>query len=448
MAIAFVGYLALTIIAERLSKSLAFAKFVSKVKSCYKTRTQEVTGEDEMVKNEKKRVAAGVPGALLTIKDVEKDYGRVWAVRGISIACSPGEVFGLLGLNGAGKTSALKACVGGIAADKGTITINGFDVQRQLDRCRQFMGYCPQNDAITDELSVLEHLTFYAKLKGIKLEQIPAECAKLIDLLGLRKFTNTRAGTLSGGNKRKLLAAISLIGDPPVVFMDEPSSGMDPMARRFMWSVIQKIASEKKRTIVITTHSMEEAEALSTKIAIMASGRFRCLGTVTELKNLYGAGFELNLRVKLPTEIAMHAVTSLWGVEDSAVMKRADCQRICAGLSQARLEVFTRELGGLDENIAAKVFAEWWVQADFIDEVRAFIPRVVPGTVSVMDAVGRVLKFLIKDCRSVLDIFESIENNKSQVNIDEYSISQFSLEQIFNDFARGDSLARQMTLLE
>jgi len=107
-----------------------------------------------------------------------------------------------------------------------------------------------------------------------------------------------------------------------------------------------------------------------------------------------------------------------------------------------------KELGGLDEFIAAKVFAEWWVQADFIEEVRMFIPKTVPGKVSVLDAVGRVLKFLITDCSSVLDIFESVESNKSQVHIDEYSISQLSLEQIFNDFARQDSVAVSANLNE
>jgi ATP-binding cassette subfamily A (ABC1) protein 3 len=223
--------------------------------------------------------------------------------------------------------------------------------------------------------------------------------------------------------------------------MDEPSSGMDPLARRYMWAVIQKIASEKRRTIVITTHSMEEAEALSTKIAIMASGRFRCLGTVTELKNIYGAGFELDLRVQLPTESALEAVLVNWELAGEANMSRIDCLKKCEGHSTDRKETFEKELGGLNETINAKVFAEWWVQEDFIDAVKAFIPRVVPGKVSVLDAVGRVLKFLIKECSSVLDIFESIEQNKQQVNIDEYSITQYSLEQIFNDFARQDALA-------
>ena len=215
-----------------------------------------------------------------------------------------------------------------------------------------------------------------------------------------------------------------------------------------MWAVIQRIASERKRTIVITTHSMEEAEALSTKIAIMASGRFRCLGTVTELKNLYGAGFELDMRVQLPSESALTAKLSSWGIQEGATIRRKDCAKICREVSQDRADTIDKELGGLSDKVNAKVFAEWSVQCDFIDEARAFVPKVVPGKVSVLEAVGRSLKFLIKEANSVLDIFEAVENNKGKVNIDEYSISQFSLEQIFNDFAREDAIAVAASLQE
>jgi hypothetical protein len=151
--------------------------------------------------------------------------------------------------------------------------------------------------------------------------------------------------------------------------------------------------------------------------------------------------------VQLPTEAAMRTLLDTWSVSDGSKMSRQDCKRICDVRSSERRQTFEKELGGLDNSVDAKVFAEWWVQADFIEEVRAFIPRVVPGRVSELDAVGRVLKFLIKECNSLLDIFEAIENNKAQVHIDEYSINQFSLEQIFNDFAKADATARQMSLL-
>merc|ERR1719482_219401 len=111
-------------------------------------------------------------------------------------------------------------------------------------------------------------------------------------------FTNTRAGSLSGGNKRKLSVAIATTAEPPMVFLDEPSAGMDPVARRFMWSVIQGIAERRKKSVVIlTTHSMEEAEALCSRIAIQVDGRFRCLGTAQQIKHSYGKGLELNVRI-------------------------------------------------------------------------------------------------------------------------------------------------------
>ena len=119
--------------------------------------------------------------------------------------------------------------------------------------------------------------------------------------MGLKKFENVCAGQLSGGNKRKLSVAIALIGNPPVVFLDEPSTGMDPEARRFMWNVISQISTlRKKSSIILTTHSMEEAEALSSKIGIMVNGELKCLGSVQHIKNKFGKGYEIEIKIAQP----------------------------------------------------------------------------------------------------------------------------------------------------
>jgi ABC-type multidrug transport system ATPase subunit len=148
-------------------------------------------------------------------------------------------------------------------------------------------------------MTVSEHLWFYAKLKGVPPNKRGGMVEKSIRELNLKDHRNKQAGTLSGGNKRKLSVAIALLGNPPIVLLDEPSAGMDPEARRFMWSVVEKISQrEKKSAVILTTHSMEEAEALSTKMGIMVRGGiFRCMGSCQHVKNKYGVGYEIEIKI-------------------------------------------------------------------------------------------------------------------------------------------------------
>jgi len=150
-----------------------------------------------------------------------------------------------------------------------------------MDIARYAIGYCPQFDALLDNLTTREHLELYAAIKGIPKNIRKELIDNKIEEMNLKKFENIPAGTYSGGNKRKLSVAIAMIGNPPVVLLDEPSTGMDPKARRFMWSVISRISTKRKSSsIVLTTHSMEEAEALSTKMVIMVEGQFKCMGSI------------------------------------------------------------------------------------------------------------------------------------------------------------------------
>ena len=149
-------------------------------------------------------------------------------------------------------------------------------------------------------MTVEEHVYFFAKLKGIPDYKIVDLCEKTIRDMNLMDHRTKPAGTLSGGNKRKLSVANAIVGDPPIILLDEPSAGMDPEARRFMWSVVAKISQQaKKSSVILTTHSMEEAEALSTKMGIMVRGGiFRCLGSSQHIKNKFGTGYELEIKVR------------------------------------------------------------------------------------------------------------------------------------------------------
>lgn len=148
-------------------------------------------------------------------------------------------------------------------------------------------------------LTVKQHLFYYAHIKGIHPKRRKMAVSKAISDLSLHEQRHKLAGTLSGGNKRKLMVAMAIIGNPPIILLDEPSAGMDPGARRFMWQVVEKISQrDKKSAVILTSHSMEEAEALSTKLGIMVRGGiFRCFGTSQHVKSKYGTGYEIEVKV-------------------------------------------------------------------------------------------------------------------------------------------------------
>lgn len=240
---------------------------------------------------------------VIRVDKFSKTYNRncqtVRAVEGVSFGLDYGECFGLLGVNGAGKSTTFKSLTGDITPTTGEINIQGFNIQKEFTSARKLIGYCPQVDAIFPLLTVREHLDFYAKVKGIPTKKREKVIQKLIEDLNLKDHIKKPAGTLSGGNKRKLSVAMATMGNPPIILLDEPSAGMDPQARKFMWTVIEKISQrDKKSAVIITTHSMEECEALATKLGIMVRGGiFRCFGTIQHVKNKYGTGYEIEIKV-------------------------------------------------------------------------------------------------------------------------------------------------------
>lgn len=165
------------------------------------------------------------------------------------------------------------------------------------------IGYCPQHDALFPLMTVEEHLWFYCKIKGVPIEKRETVVEDAIKQLSLTEHRDKPAGTLSGGNKRKLSVGMAIVGNPPIVLLDEPSAGMDPEARRFMWSVVEKISQrDKKSAVILTTHSMEEAEALSTKMGIMVRGGiFRCFGSSQHIKNKFATGYEVEIKIRKPS---------------------------------------------------------------------------------------------------------------------------------------------------
>ena len=250
---------------------------------------------DDDVERERQEAAACNPTEVaVKVQDLRQVYGGRFskttkvAIESVSFIVHKNECFALLGVNGAGKTSTFRILTGEYVPTSGSAYIGGSSIETDMSEARYKIGYCPQFDALSELLTPLEHLKLYARIKGIPRHLIVPFATQALENMGLRPYAHVKAGTLSGGNKRKLSVAIATIGNPPVVFLDEPSAGMDPEARKKMWKVINEIKS-KQTSIILTTHSMEEAEALCDRIAIMVGGRIRCLGTSTHIKNKFGS---------------------------------------------------------------------------------------------------------------------------------------------------------------
>ena len=221
------------------------------------------------------------------------------AIKNLNFCVEQGECFGLLGLNGAGKTSTFKCITQEFSPTNGTIYINGQDTYNNFDQFKMLIGYCPQYGAIFEYMTVYENLEFYARIKGVKIIYLEKIVNAMIKEMALDEYIKKVAGNLSGGNKRKLSVAISLLCNPQIILLDEPSTGMDPEARRFMWSIIHKISKiGKKSSVIMTTHSMDEAETLCKRMGIMVNGEFVCLGKASQIKDKYGYGYEIDLRIK------------------------------------------------------------------------------------------------------------------------------------------------------
>ena len=217
-----------------------------------------------------------------------------WACRGVSLQVDTGCVYGLLGPNGAGKSTIMSMLTGIETADSGDGFINGSSITSELETARRSLGLCPQFDALMDNLTAREHLVMLADIRGVPKQLVRRVVDRAIVDMSLTEKAGTVSKTYSGGNKRKLSVAMSIVANPKVTFLDEPSTGMDPETRRHMWAFISRIA--KTRAVVLTTHSMEESDALCSKIGIMIHGNLRAQGSSQELKANYGTAFLIQVR--------------------------------------------------------------------------------------------------------------------------------------------------------
>ncbi|KAH9498375.1 ATP-binding cassette sub- A member 3 [Bulinus truncatus] len=341
-----------------------------------------VVQEDDDVARERARINNTphqqlIRSEKLVMDNLTKYYGNFCAVDHLSVGIPAGECFGLLGINGAGKSSTFMMLTGDSTISSGQAYLDSYSLKTQRDLARKQLGYCPQFDALIDQLTGREILTLFARLRGIKESLIPEAVSNMMKALTLTQYADKQCQTYSGGNKRKLSTAIALIGDPDVVFLDEPTTGMDPVARRMLWEVLTEVR-DSGRTLVLTSHSMEECEALCTRIAIMVNGHFKCLGSIQHLKNKFGEGFTFSAKIAYPS-------------------------------------------GGGDPDLTS---------------LRDFMATTFPDS-KLTDIHDNMVNYHIISTKFTwAQVFGIMERAKERLNMEDYLVSQTSLEQVFIYFAR------------
>ncbi|OCT61274.1 hypothetical protein XELAEV_18047298mg [Xenopus laevis] len=361
----------------------SFKSFIKR--NCMKSDLADTKNpeEDEDVRAERERVDSGQAATdLLQLQDLTKVYHHVGknmvAVNNMTLSIPAGECFGLLGVNGAGKTTTFKMLTGDVAPSKGNIQVRNSagNLENILGYKSDWsaFGYCPQEDALDDLLTGEEHLYFYARLHGIPEKQIKAVSLSLLQKLQLVQYKDRITAGYSCGTRRKLSTALALIGRPSILLLDEPSSGMDPKTKRHLWKIISDEVKEKC-SVVLTSHSMEECEALCTRLAIMVKGKFQCIGSLQHIKSRFGSGFTVKMHLK-----------------DSSV----------------RVEVLT--------SFMCHHFPNTCLKEQHFTMVEYHVPVTAGG---------------------VAGIFDLLEANKSNLDITHFSVSQTTLDEVFVNFAQS-----------
>uniref|UniRef100_A0A8C0LEY2 ATP binding cassette subfamily A member 9 n=1 Tax=Canis lupus dingo TaxID=286419 RepID=A0A8C0LEY2_CANLU len=352
---------------------------------------EEPAGEGEDVEGERRRTTNAETLADFDEKPViiasclRKEYAgkkrncfakrkKKVAIRNVSFCVKKGEVIGLLGHNGAGKSTTIKMITGDTNPTAGQVILKGNSEGDSL----RFLGYCPQENVLWPNLSVREHLEVFAAIKGLKKGDATVTITRLADALKLQDQMKLPVKTLSEGIKRKLCFALSILGNPSVVLLDEPSTGMDPEGQQQMWQTIRATFGNTERGALLTTHYMAEAEAVCDRVAIMVSGRLRCIGSIQHLKSRFGKDYLLEMKVKTPTQV-----------------EPLHCEILRLFPQAARQERYS----------------------------------------SLM-----VYKLPVEDVRPLSQAFFKLEIVKQSFDLEEYSLSQSTLEQVFLELSKEQEL--------
>lgn len=258
---------------------------------------------------------------LIEVRNLHRSFGELHAVDGVNFQLAPGEIYGLVGPDGAGKTTTIRLLCGAMLPDKSSgdggslVRIAGYDMARQSEQARAHIGYLPQRFSLYEDLTVMENLRFFAEVRGLKASEWKPRCLEILKFVGLDRFTELRAGKLSGGMKQKLGLAAALVHQPQVLLLDEPTTGVDPVTRQDFWQLIIRLAGgERGVAVLISTPYMDEAARCS-RVGFLHHGRLLVEGSPEALiRPLFGRVLEVRGE---PLPALRHLAKSITGVEDA-----------------------------------------------------------------------------------------------------------------------------------
>ncbi|NWS30092.1 ABCA5 protein, partial [Polioptila caerulea] len=372
-----------------------FRKCFSKAKAWKFPDVPHEENEDEDVKAERLRVkeilssprSEEMPAILVSSLHKEFDERKEFllgrkikkvATKHVSLCVKKGEILGLLGPNGAGKSTLINMLVGEIEPTSGQVLMGGDSLGLSSeDDSVKFVGYCPQTNPLWPYITLQEHFEIYGAIKGMSQSDIKEVIKRIASVLDLKDHLQKTTKKLGMGLKRKLCFALSMLGNPRVTLLDEPSTGMDPKAKQHMWRAIRAAFKNKERAAILTTHYMEEADAVCDRVAILVSGQLRCIGTVQHLKSKFGRGYFLEMKLR----------------------EAADVQQV--------------------------------------EYLQSQILHIFPNA-SRQESFASILAYKIpkEDVQSLSHSFSKLEEVKHAFNIEDYSFSQATLEQVFVELAK------------
>jgi ATP-binding cassette subfamily A (ABC1) protein 3 len=365
------------------------------------TDEEESDMVEEEVTNELTRVTSSNDG--LRVLHVTKTYGRNVAVQDVTFGVSRGEVFALLGPNGAGKSTTISLIRGDIQPRKGgEIFVENVSVGKHRAAARSHLGVCPQFDAM-DQMTVIEHLRFYARVRGVP--DIEHNVREVIRAVGLEPYVDRMAAKLSGGNKRKLSLAIALMGNPTVLLLDEPSSGMDAASKRVMWRTLASVVPG--RSLVLTTHSMEEADALANRAGIMAR-KMLALGTTDYLRRKHGDAYHVHL--------------------------------VHSGAPHTDDETMDKIRGWVMANFAGAVVEDKTYHGQLRFSVPANTRKLSLAKTRSKEDEDKISNhdaYNSEKSGGIASLFTMLERHKQELGFEYYSVSQTTLDQVFLSIVKG-----------
>ncbi|CAD8075622.1 unnamed protein product [Paramecium sonneborni] len=263
----------------------------------YNTQLIQTDQLEQEVIDEKIRIENSNKQDPIVCKNLEKEYiQNKPTLQQLTFGVKKGEIFGIVGPNGSGKSTLMNIFTGINSPSKGLILINGVELNQRNKKIMQHVGICPQFNCLWQNLTPLEHLQLFGRIKGLSGKDLKSTVKYFIKTMQLDQFSNTKVGQLRGENKRKLCIADALIGGSDIIFLDEPSKGIDPISRRFLFNIILRNISIRNCSVIMTTNTIEEAESFSHRMGIMIAGQFKCLGSPQYLRQKYSKGYQIQIK--------------------------------------------------------------------------------------------------------------------------------------------------------